>query len=148
MKKRLLLVCVIVLAILCFLPSCAGAGDWSYHLSNGYRIGRLSADQVYLMNDEVSGTIIIETNIDEFCYNQEFVCLKMYYGFYGETDDDNAAYYIVNMLTHEKYGSFSKEEYDSHCIDLDIGEKSEWLDVHRGCPTTRKTGDGSVVSKN
>lgn len=127
MKKNIFLV-EILLICLC-LSGCVGLNDWNYELYNGYEIARLNSKEIILIDKNATpNQIALYKYIIEFCYNEQFVCLKVVEISEGTTIDTSCPqYYIVNMVNDTIYGGFDEGEFLKEQKALNIGELSAWL---------------------
>lgn len=71
--KKIILICTILCTLFC-LSSCAGTGDWTYVLPNGYEIWHINSEKIlikYVPNEtDVKG---IPSFIKEFAYDERYV---------------------------------------------------------------------------
>ena len=126
-SKLLLLSFLAFLVIIIFLSSCAigaGIGDWEVPLPNGYMIARVSAGRVVLADE--SGSVKISKYLEEFCYNERYVCVKQ-----TSSDEKNPLYYIVDTVDDVVHGSFETEAiYKEKVKELSIENLTEWEKIN------------------
>ncbi len=151
--KRLssFLLCMLLLTF----TGCNGTEGSFYPMTNGYavcRVSNLDVPLIYNKNwkDEVnevwSGrTVILDYYVKGFCFNDAFVAV---YGIYAkdcktteeELETSPVIYYLINTLTHEKYGPFNEEEnLNTMCDKLKTGKFCDWIIVDPNCPLRPNT---------
>ena len=135
----------IFLCLICLFTSicsCAGLSDWGYRLPNGYEISRCNNIDICLIEDQDGdggGSIIIDTHIKYFCYNDTYVGIKqiplvcdeiIVADFDSDDYDENSiVYFLLDTATKEIYGPYTKEEYTKQCTALHIESMCEWIDT-------------------
>lgn len=139
--KRLLIFKFLVIVCICGLLSGneghIGNGDWSYVLSNEYEIWHISSKNIILgkKSGESSLTEVVSEYIVEFCYNNDYVCVKRVD--VSDIREDLEVlrkkvpeYYIVDMTNDIKYGPFTETEYFEQCCKLETGRFDEWIKTY------------------
>lgn len=127
-----------ILAITLICSGCAkGRGDWSYELTGGYWINRLSGQKIILEYRESSeasgGTPVIRAFfVTDFCFNQQYIAVKgiPMKGTELLTEQDfereDRFYYLVETSSHSVFGPYNEEEFLVQCDDLSVGDFGKW----------------------
>ena len=128
----------VLLIILAFILTGCGLGDWNYDLPNGYAIWRINSQDIALvkLENEYSGTCVIDRYILEFCYNDTYIGIKRlmvdesipYQDVNIETmDHSNPSYYLVNTLEDKVMGPYTAEEYDDQIKAMGVETMCDWI---------------------
>lgn len=118
-KKKIIiticiLVCIISLIII-FLLTSIKQNDWHYKLNNNYEIWHINTKETIIGKREKDIlTTIIDDNIIEFKYNDNYVIIKCL------NTSNKEIYYIINIKDDTTYGPYTKEEYLSKEKELNI----------------------------
>lgn len=114
MKKGFILGFAALLSL--FISACASGSnqvynnDWSYILPNDYEIWHVNARKIVCGKKEgefALGPHVAGDYITEFCYNNQFVCLKCVVPPEDITvpiNLENPDYYIIDTVTDTTYG--------------------------------------------
>lgn len=128
----------VLLIIIAFILTGCGLGDWNYNLPNGYAIWRINSQDIALvkLENEYSGTCVIDRYILEFCYNDTYIGIKRlmvddsipYQDVDIETmDHSNPSYYLVNTLEDKVMGPYTAEEYDDQIKAMGVETMCDWI---------------------
>lgn len=118
-KKKIIitisiLVCIISLIII-FLLTSIKQNDWHYKLNNNYEIWHINTKETIIGKREKDIlTTIIDDNIIEFKYNDNYVIIKCL------NTNKKEIYYIINIKDDTTYGPYTKEECLSKEKELNI----------------------------
>lgn len=110
-----------------------GLGDWTYPLVNGYEIWHTNSRSIIFgKKDSANGlSNCLDEYIAEFCYNEQFVCIKtadVPEDLRKEIDGSYPRYYIVDTEGSRQYGPFTTEEdFLQEKETLDVGELCQWI---------------------
>ena len=121
--KKVIYYAMVCLILCVLLTACAGYADWSYEINDYYMIVRCNASSRTLEyspqgNDIGGSETIVGGFVIRFQYNERFI------GVY------NGGYYIVDVDTAERYGSFfTEEEYIEQCELLNVGTLGDWIET-------------------
>ena len=105
--------------------------DWRVPLPGGYEIQRLNSQEIILVKPDtkVSSTIVIESYINAYCYDQRYIglwCAKDgpndLLGIAPEAD----AFYLVDSLDDTICGPLNSTAYQALCTDLCLTEFDRW----------------------
>lgn len=141
---------IIILLLVCVMVSFSGCvSDWLYELPNDYAI----SNNAYTTIDFVKITsryrgsytldIVIETYINEFSYNEQYVAVKQFnpenldFRNFDSNDFSTPTYYFVDTVSTTVYGPYeTQEEFDAACKEMNVGELGEWIST-RSNPNDR-----------
>ena len=147
--KRLISILLIILLLTS--AGCRGTESSFYSAINGYAVSRLSNLDVRLIynrnwedepNEVWGGNFVIfDYYVKSFCYNEKYIAVSgIYAQDYEEVTEEElrtspVIYYLINTLTHEKFGPFdSKDEFDIMCESLETGTFCDWIIVDPNQP--------------
>ncbi len=137
---KILMFCMVLVALTPCLLNCAGLSDWEYELPNDYCILRLNGADIIIAkksDDGYSYSNVTERYISCFAYNDKYICAKRF-----ELSDDIkqeeilkmdiecAKYCIINTETHEVYDFLTEEQYKALCYELNITDLCEWINTY------------------
>lgn len=136
MKRIYKIVQIIVLIAL--LTSCAGTGDWSFELSNGYEVWHINSDEILVVyTGEDQNAAEIPGFVKEFAYNDRYVFTRNVKDIKQNNILDEV-YYILDMQEKTLYGPIgSLEELTSKTESLEIKMPTVW---HRTSPSPKGAG--------
>lgn len=126
MKKIITLVigCIILLQSI----SCAGLGNYSYEIVNGYQLRQVSVGDVII--EDKNDDTVIPGHVYQFCYNNQFIGAKQVEITDEDTfDTSKAKYYIINTDTNIVSEAMTQQEYEQYLIENDIKNMCDWKDT-------------------
>ena len=122
---------------------------WKYSLQNNYAIiserAPASEESAVVIarfeNSSIIEFITIVVNIQQYCYNDRYICTmgqpdtmvigidpNNSMGFSQIPNDEQTPYYIVDTKNQEKYGPFyTFEVFSQQCIKLNVGVLCDWI---------------------
>lgn len=117
-----------LIAVMCaFLASCAGLGDWSYKLPNGYEVQHINSDRILITyaRSEIDAEGI-PSFIKEFSYDDRYVFSKNSEDIKGNKVRDEV-YYALDTIERRVYGPFNNiEELTEKADEWNVELPSEW----------------------
>lgn len=143
MKDKFFRVLMILFVIL-FCVSCAGAGDGDYTLVEGYDLVIFNSLDMRLqspMLDRSMGDSKETDYIKEFKYNDKYIFLKsirssIIEDYYNSASTpkkvlenipvDQIKFYVVNIEENIIYGSFTEEEFNKYVESIDKNNMTDW----------------------
>lgn len=142
---------ILILLSVCIMVSFSGCvSDWLYELPNDYAISnnayvtvdfvKITSKQSGSRLDEFLGfyscslNTVIESYINEFCYNEQYVAVKQFdpekldFENFELNDFSDPLYYLVDTVSTNIYGPYkSQEEFDFACKELNVVGLGEWI---------------------
>jgi len=146
-----------ILCVILLLNSvgCTGTEGSFYPMVNGYavcRVSNLDVPLIYNENwedeaNEVWGGVIVlhDYYVKGFRYNEEYVAVSGIYAQDCEATEEElntspVVYYLINTITHEKFGPFeSAESLNLVCKKLKTGVLCDWIIVDPDRPLRQGT---------
>ena len=148
LDKQHSLIFALYFVIIMFLTRC-GNGDYEYKLPNGFRICRINSETITLnaekciyeyTSDEGSkglSSIAVESYINEFCYNEQYVAVKQFdpkninFEDIDSNDFSYPLYYLVDTITTDVFGPYkTQKDFDAVCNEIKVGALSKWISTH------------------
>ena len=126
-----LLCLTMVLCNGCCLLALSGRGDYQTEpLVEDYVILRISAENIILAKGSEPWEIVIESKITHVAWNQAFLCVQQIEPNRKPTVGGlPVTYYIVSVHENTTYGPMTKQEFESQCNALEIGDLCSWIKV-------------------
>ena len=132
---------IIILLLVCVMAFFSGCvSDWIYELPNDYAISNNAYTTIELAKitsrygDGCTLDIVIETYINEFSYNEQYIAVKQFnpekldFENFNSNDFSNPSYYLVDTVSTNIYGPYkSQEEFDFACEELNVVGLCEWI---------------------
>lgn len=141
--KRIILFLIVVVFVLSllllfvssrFLPgdNQIHNGDWEYDLPNDYTIWHVNSQEIVLGHYNTTNSIsrVIEDTILEFCYNDEFVCVKTKKSneqLRSQDNPDLACYYLIDTIDEIVQGPFTYQELKDRLATFGINTLTDWI---------------------
>lgn len=124
--KRIILICTMLCTLFC-LNSCAGTGDWTYVLPNGYEMWHINSSEILIKyapsENEVKG---IPSFIKEFAVDERYVFTRNVEDISQNSILDEI-YYILDTKEQKIYGPFeTAEEMQNQANELQCIIPQKW----------------------
>ena len=122
MKKRM--IAVLLLSVL-LLSACAGAGDWSYALPNGYEIWRVNGENIAF--GVRNGSVLenaLDGSVEAFRYGERYVALRM-----AASEESGEAFFLVDTEGSASYFAETEDELLQTCESLGVTDLGDWIET-------------------
>ncbi len=122
MKKRM--IAVLLLSIL-LLSACAGAGDWSYELPNGYEIWRINGESIVIGVRNGSALYpVLDGFVEAFCSGERYVAVRM-----APSEESGETFFLVDTEGGASYFAETEDELFQTCESLGVTDLGDWIET-------------------